>query len=467
MAWGLPVIGTPQAFTGLPQLDGRAFVVDPLDPLRVANRIAVLRDDPELRLHLGLAARQWVAAHHSPEAGDGAGRRPLRRGSGGRRRRRGRSARARPARGARGRTPARDRARPDRRAHARLRRDRQRDLRARAPRRPGAAGPAGARRRLRPRRRRRRAPARGAPQPLRRRPPHGRARRRRPASTARTSSTPPTRRRSRPARRRWSPSTTSPFCGTRSGSRCATARCSTPACARPSSERRACSCPRGTRATSSARSSASPPERVLVTPEGVDDRFAPANGSAARARRDTDALFRRLGIRRPYVLALGNLQPRKNLARLVEAWALLVGSGADAGHRLVVAGGFRGRRDGAPARAISLGIGDRVVFPGRIRADGPADAVRRRERLRLPVAVRGLRPPRAGGHGLRHAGRLLARRLAAGGRRRRRRPVRPSGPAGHRRRRRRADRRPRACAPTSRSAACAAPPAPPGAPAPS
>ena len=68
MAWGLPVIGTPQAFTGLPQLDGRAFIVDPLDPLRVAYRIAVLRDDPELRLHLGLAARHWVAAQHSPEA---------------------------------------------------------------------------------------------------------------------------------------------------------------------------------------------------------------------------------------------------------------------------------------------------------------------------------------------------------------------------------------------------------------
>jgi len=67
MAWGLPVIGTPQAFTGLPQLDGEAFVVDPLDPLRVANRIAVLRDDPELRLHLGLAARRWVSAAHSPQ----------------------------------------------------------------------------------------------------------------------------------------------------------------------------------------------------------------------------------------------------------------------------------------------------------------------------------------------------------------------------------------------------------------
>jgi glycosyltransferase involved in cell wall biosynthesis len=66
MAWGLPVIGTPQAFTGLPQLDGEAFVVDPLDPLRLAMRIAALRDDPELRLHLGLAARRYIAAAHAP-----------------------------------------------------------------------------------------------------------------------------------------------------------------------------------------------------------------------------------------------------------------------------------------------------------------------------------------------------------------------------------------------------------------
>jgi hypothetical protein len=66
MAWGLPVIGTPQAFTGLPQLDGQAFVVDPLDPLHVAFRIAALRDDPELRLRLGLAARRYVAVAHAP-----------------------------------------------------------------------------------------------------------------------------------------------------------------------------------------------------------------------------------------------------------------------------------------------------------------------------------------------------------------------------------------------------------------
>jgi len=67
MAWGLPVLGTPQAFTGLPQLDGEAFVCDPLDPLLLAHRIHALRDDPELRLHLGAAAREHVARAHAPE----------------------------------------------------------------------------------------------------------------------------------------------------------------------------------------------------------------------------------------------------------------------------------------------------------------------------------------------------------------------------------------------------------------
>ena len=89
MAWGLPVIGTPQAFTGLPQLDGEAFVVDPLDPLRVAMRIAALRDDPELRLHLGWAARRLRRRGPRARARRDARGRAVRRGGGGRRRGRG------------------------------------------------------------------------------------------------------------------------------------------------------------------------------------------------------------------------------------------------------------------------------------------------------------------------------------------------------------------------------------------
>ncbi len=119
------------------------------------------------------------------------------------------------------------------------------------------------------------------------------------------------------------------------------------------------------------------PARVVVTPEGVDGRFSPLprDGSAdgGRAPADAGRLFRHLGIHRPYVLAVGNLQPRKNLSRLVEAWALLAAQDPALPHQLVIAGGFRGRRDGATGLAIDLRIGDRVAFPGVIRdADLPA-----------------------------------------------------------------------------------------------
>jgi glycosyltransferase involved in cell wall biosynthesis len=119
------------------------------------------------------------------------------------------------------------------------------------------------------------------------------------------------------------------------------------------------------------------PERVLVTPEGVDGRYAPPApvpaGEEAPSCDDVERVLRRLGIHRPYVLAVGNLQPRKNLSRLIEAWALLAGDDSDRGRQLVVAGGFHGRRDGATGLAIKLHVGDRVAFPGYVPdADLPA-----------------------------------------------------------------------------------------------
>ena len=54
-----------------------------------------------------------------------------------------------------------------------------------------------------------------------------------------------------------------------------------------------------------------PPERVLVAPPGLRDGLTP------------DGVATDLG--RPFVLGLGTLEPRKNLARLVEAWRLLGG----------------------------------------------------------------------------------------------------------------------------------------------
>jgi alpha-1,3-rhamnosyl/mannosyltransferase len=57
------------------------------------------------------------------------------------------------------------------------------------------------------------------------------------------------------------------------------------------------------------------PERIRVTPNGVDERFF-----AARATE---------GPRAPYLLAVGTLEPRKNLPVLLEAFRLLRAEGRD------------------------------------------------------------------------------------------------------------------------------------------
>lgn len=53
--------------------------------------------------------------------------------------------------------------------------------------------------------------------------------------------------------------------------------------------------------------------KVVVTPEGVSPLFFSATPLAPGA-------LNRLGIRQPFVLAVGTLQPRKNLTRLLAAW---------------------------------------------------------------------------------------------------------------------------------------------------
>ena len=59
--------------------------------------------------------------------------------------------------------------------------------------------------------------------------------------------------------------------------------------------------------------------KVVVIPEGVDERFCPRSaGEIERVRRE-------LGIPSPhYVLSLGALEPRKNLHRLLAAWSSCV-----------------------------------------------------------------------------------------------------------------------------------------------
>jgi glycosyltransferase involved in cell wall biosynthesis len=77
-----------------------------------------------------------------------------------------------------------------------------------------------------------------------------------------------------------------------------------------------------------------PPEKIVVTHNGVEPRFSPSPGSPD----ETQAIRRRFGIERDYILAVGSLQPRKNLVRLIRAYADLRNQHATFTHQLVIVG---------------------------------------------------------------------------------------------------------------------------------
>ena len=98
-----------------------------------------------------------------------------------------------------------------------------------------------------------------------------------------------------------------------------------------------------------------PPDRVHVTHFGVDERFRPLP-------RDEGALRERYGITKPYVLAVGTLEPRKNLKSLIRAFERL---GEDrGGHELVLVGG-RGWRN-AEFDALLAEVRSPVRLTGRV-----------------------------------------------------------------------------------------------------
>lgn len=74
-------------------------------------------------------------------------------------------------------------------------------------------------------------------------------------------------------------------------------------------------------------------DRVAVVYPGVEPHFVPQVGHA-----EIEVVLRRYGIRRPYILGLGTLQPRKNFPRLIRAFDLLRKE-HQLPHQLVIGGG--------------------------------------------------------------------------------------------------------------------------------
>jgi len=101
--------------------------------------------------------------------------------------------------------------------------------------------------------------------------------------------------------------------------------------------------------------------KVRVVYLGRDEGLAPVSG-----RGRLDEVRSRYGIPGRYMLYLGTLQPRKNLDRLVEAFARLAGEPSLQGVDLVLAGKRGWLYESLFARVSRLGLEGRVLFPGYV-----------------------------------------------------------------------------------------------------
>ena len=101
------------------------------------------------------------------------------------------------------------------------------------------------------------------------------------------------------------------------------------------------------------------PEKIVVTYDACDARFAPPDAAQLAAFR------RRAGLPERFILFLGTLEPRKNLPTLIEAYARIAAA-TDA--PLLIGGGKGWLYDEIFARAEALNLRERVRFVGYIDA---------------------------------------------------------------------------------------------------
>lgn len=97
-----------------------------------------------------------------------------------------------------------------------------------------------------------------------------------------------------------------------------------------------------------------PEHRTSVVPLGVSSRYA----AVPQAR---DIVRQRFGLQRPYLLFVGTVQPRKNLPRLIRAFAQVVQSGR-LDHELIIVGHVGWLAEESLQAAQAAGVAERVRF---------------------------------------------------------------------------------------------------------
>ncbi len=131
------------------------------------------------------------------------------------------------------------------------------------------------------------------------------------------------------------------------------------------------------------------PERVVVVPDAVEE---PRRLPHLSSTQETQWLAR-LGLRPPFVLYVGNLHPRKNVARLIEAFVRGIRTEPPlADHQLAIVGGHWWR-GGAEERVAQLAPQGRVVLTGRLPDDDRDRLLRAADMLAYPSLFEGFGLP--------------------------------------------------------------------------
>jgi glycosyltransferase involved in cell wall biosynthesis len=103
------------------------------------------------------------------------------------------------------------------------------------------------------------------------------------------------------------------------------------------------------------------PEKITVTHLAAADCFRPRDKQHCR-----EHLARVYGINAPFILYVGRIQARKNLPRLVEAYARVQKQGLTA--KLVLVGKKDWQHERLLAKIEQLGLRSSVIFPGYVSA---------------------------------------------------------------------------------------------------
>lgn len=100
-------------------------------------------------------------------------------------------------------------------------------------------------------------------------------------------------------------------------------------------------------------------DKVVVVPNAAASEFRPVSRDAASA-----AVQERFSFGAPFILSVGDIQPRKNHIGLIRAFAKMVRAFPQLRQNLVLAGKETWFADRVRNAALESGVGDRIVFTG-------------------------------------------------------------------------------------------------------